>query len=554
MKSVHGTQQGLTTFAVAVFAALVLVACGGDGGGTTPSSPSTGAAGPIGASEDSLAITVSSNVPDELNPPFVNRSGGAPNATPAQAAAFAWQEFIALNWPAADQGGKPGDREKPASSCKFGDPACSDRPTVWQTYRNKVEIFPGVGDPPGYAPQDPSFGYDALPEYKYAQPVAACNPAQANGPVPWVNLDETDQITLANMYAGNAPYDDSGDNSSPHLIRFLAKANRTQYEYVAGNSSPTDPNNQWWSQVPASVVASTKAYLAANMASPPAGSKTMVSLRNGTVEIKAGWRPLSDLEIQSGRFHMQTVRYYEKGTTTAFCYRDASWGLVALHIIQKTPSAPYFVFATFEQADNILSADGSPAEDEDGNVLLGPTAPTSPQECLIDPRPPVGQASDVPSSKGSVILTTETQTCQPVPVESYCPEPRYQLYYRNAVSPQGVPTGGNICVNQRANLIPDYVIDANRAAHAAIDAYTKDNGIASVPWRYYKLINVQYLPYDKVITTPTPNGSLYESRPPYTAQNPAASSYYLANIVVETNRSLQLFSSGLSKQPKAAVV
>jgi len=38
-------------------------------------------------------ITVNSNsrdVPSELNPPFVHKqSGGAPNATPAQAAAFA---------------------------------------------------------------------------------------------------------------------------------------------------------------------------------------------------------------------------------------------------------------------------------------------------------------------------------------------------------------------------------------------------------------------------------------------------------------------------------
>src|SRR5215831_883350 len=41
-----------------------------------------------GASDD-LAITVSMNVPNELNPPFVNKSGGAANATPEQAAAFA---------------------------------------------------------------------------------------------------------------------------------------------------------------------------------------------------------------------------------------------------------------------------------------------------------------------------------------------------------------------------------------------------------------------------------------------------------------------------------
>jgi hypothetical protein len=33
--------------------------------------------------------------------------------TPYQAAAFAWQEFIALNWPAGPQEGKPNQREAP---------------------------------------------------------------------------------------------------------------------------------------------------------------------------------------------------------------------------------------------------------------------------------------------------------------------------------------------------------------------------------------------------------------------------------------------------------
>jgi hypothetical protein len=42
------------------------------------------------------------------------------------------------------------------------------------------------------------------------------------------------------------------------------------------------------------------------------------------------------------------------------------------------------------------------------------------------------------------------------------------------------------------------------------------------------------------------NGALYAAQPPYTANHPAPSSFYQANIVVETNRSLQLFSGGLS--------
>ena len=53
-------------------------------------------------------------------------------------------------------------------------------------------------------------------------------------------------------------------------------------------------------------------------------------------------------------------------------------------------------------------------------------------------------------------------------------------------------------MTKRDNAIPDYVINANAAAHAAIADYLKTSGVKSAPWLYYKLINVQYLPYDKV--------------------------------------------------------
>jgi hypothetical protein len=499
-------------------------------------------------------ITVTSTVPNELNPPFnagPPTTGGAPAATPAQAAAFAWQEFIALNWPAGPQTGQPGQRDTPSTSAKFGDPTYSG-PLVWETLRAKAEIFPGDGNPPpGYTGSTAatSWGYDATPAYHYIAPIPACDGTAAIvTPTPWVNLDETDQITLDSMYAGVAPRSAPG-NSSPQLIRFLAKANRTQYVYVAGNSDPNNFTNQWWSSIPPTVVQATKTYLATNQASPPAGSTTMVSLPYGTVEAKAGWRPLSASEIASGRFHTQTVRFYEPGPGMLPCYRDARWGLVALHIIQKTPSAPYFIYATFEQTDNILTADGKPVEDADGTILQPePATATTPQVCLVDlpPNPP-GTGTE-PSISGMVILTNDPTTCQPAPTAQYCGAPGSQLYYQNASfpPPNNQPAGGNICVNKRDNAIPDYVIAANKQAHAAIAAYLQQNNIPSAPWLFYKLVNVQYFPYDKIPNPSIPNGSPYTAQPPFTATNPAPSSYYQANIVVETNRSLQLFSGGLS--------
>jgi len=349
------------------------------------------------------------------------------------------------------------------------------------------------------------------------------------------------------MYAGVV---ESGGNlnSSPGLIRFLAKADRNEYAYVTGNSNPSGPFPPpiWWQSIPLDVHQATLAYLDQNKASPPPDmGKTLVSLPFGTVEIKAGWRQLNANETSSGRFHTQRVRFYEhgkKGQNT--CFRDGVWGLVALHIIQKTPSAPSFIYATFEQADNILTAAGLPVEDEDGRIKSSPipATATTPQVCLNDPKPPAGTGTGT-STLGNVLMTNDPTTCVKAAM-SYCAAPKSQLYYINESGQ--APSDGNICVNRRDNAIPPDVIDANAAAHTAIAAYQKENNIPSSPWQAYKLVNVQYYPYDKVITTASPNGSLYTTSPPYSATNPQPSTYYLANIVVETNRSLQLFSGGLT--------
>jgi hypothetical protein len=103
------------------------------------------------AAQSGAGITVTSAVPNELNPPFnagPPSSGGAPAATPAQAAAFAWQEFIALTWPAGPQQGQYKQREAPSSTCKYGDSSPNCSLLVWETFRGKAEIFPGDGTPP----------------------------------------------------------------------------------------------------------------------------------------------------------------------------------------------------------------------------------------------------------------------------------------------------------------------------------------------------------------------------------------------------------------------
>jgi hypothetical protein len=474
---------------------------------------------------------VASPVPGDI-------AGGAQGASIQTAAAFAWQEFIALNWPAVPQTGALNTRDTPDLTCGFDDqtPRCKSRPLVWQTFRNKVEIFPGgpgfpaVPTPPGYSTTPPSYGYDARPEpaYQYSDGVASPCPGQS--PVPfsaWVNLDETDQIGVDAMFAGAAPATvptGHQPNSQPQLIRFLAKANRAQYSYLAGNGWLPGLNPG------APPLASTQQYVIANLGDPAPGDSTNVSFPNGTIEIKTGWRLLTNRELTSGRWQTATVRYYENASPVP-CWRQDTFGMTSLHIIQKTPSAPYFIYATFEQADNILTSGGQSVENDDGSPNVTPTCP--PGQASPCPTTPTTKLADVPSPQPSMI---PPRVVLVPPNAKYCPRPQYQLYYLN--EPPALPTGGFVCVNSRVNPIPPQIVAVNAAAQQAIRAYAAGRGPGyRTPLVHYKLVNVQYAPINKTSTAP------YAGTNWNTYQNPA--NYYLANITVETNRTLQFFSGGL---------
>src|ERR1700730_5023398 len=75
-----------------------------------------------------------------------------------EAAYFAWQEFIALPWPAPAQGSPSGSfpRGMPLTdgSVAYGKPGPTGQ-VVFETFRHKVEVFPGQGNPNGYDSSKP---------------------------------------------------------------------------------------------------------------------------------------------------------------------------------------------------------------------------------------------------------------------------------------------------------------------------------------------------------------------------------------------------------------
>jgi hypothetical protein len=451
-------------------------------------------------------VTVSPVLPTDI-------PGGAPNATLQQAAVFAWQEFIALNWPAVKQEGKPGNRETADTDKWFSDPkyTSAGHPLVWHTYRGKVETFPGYGLPPGSQavpfqfPKlanlarsgSPYFGYDALPSYVYAQtPIQPATPPGTT--TPWINLDEKTQIGLDQLYAGVASANTQGPGNQ---LLFLAKSNRAEFDYLAPLG--------WWNGPGGNVpFSATQQYIQQWQVSPPAGSTQFVSFPNGTVELKAAWRKLAPTEDAS-RFYTTTARYYVSNGGIPQ-YVDDTFALVALHIIHKTPSAPYFIFATFEQADNITDVNGNPVEDEDGK-FIGAPAPSA-------------------FSPGIVSRNATARDFQSFSFEqSDVRAPLGQLYFQN--TPASGLVDGTVLVNRRKHAIPRDVVLVNQAAHQAIASYVQKNlphGTKS-PWMYYKLINVQSAPLGGKIP-----GSDYTKAD--------AATYYQANSVVETDYNLQVFS------------
>jgi hypothetical protein len=465
-------------------------------------------------------VTVSPVIPKD-------ECGGAFKNSPENAAIFAWESFIALNWPAL-----PGKRDTADTSRIFG-PDVS--PVVWETMRAKVEIYPGNGnlktgphgavlDPqsPFKPTNPPDFGYDDGPDYVYSPfnvgtsdgRVAACTGQAQTAPPAWIPLDETTQIQVNQTFAGVLPArDPSGNNSAPQLIRYMVKANRALYRYIV--------QNQFWFKGPPLTGAMTRFQTALAQGQTQDPTEPFVqfspplldSNASNTIELKGAWRPLTTQEAASKRFHTARVRYYEPGSQAdTLCYREDTWGLVGLHVISKTPSAPWLIWATFEQADNILDQNGRAIEDVDGNVVIPQATPTSPA------------LKSNPASANPTVTFVD-------PASPYCTTPGGRLFFQENPADSGLPSAGFICVNKRWHDIPAHIVKINALAHQALRTYFGQNAIVDSPWLYYKLVNVQPVPFDK--------GEIGEG-------GADAATYYTANAVIETDYTLGVYSGRIA--------
>jgi hypothetical protein len=311
------------------------------------------------------------------------------NPTQANAVAFAWQSFVGVNWPA-----RPDMRGMPDQSRRIG----QNGAVVWQTWKRPEEVFYTDGRQP------PSWN-------TYADSL----PPQCNGerrPVVFVRTSKVPgnsanrEVQRAKEAVGGTLTDQRGN-----LVYFEVRMNKTIFDNIVAK--------QYYN-----IEGQNKA--------------TSVLFPNGVMEIKASWRILTaaDAPVRY-RYVRQDAWVYTpaSGGNPATCESEEV-GLVGLHITQKTPSRPQWIWATFEQVDNV---------------------------------PPFNA-----SSPGAVPYSFNNPTC-----------PASQCVPNASTEKNGRPTGIPTQVTR--------VVNIGAQAQAANPVWQERlSVVAGSPYRYYQLVDVQW--------------------------------------------------------------
>ncbi|MGY4398654.1 hypothetical protein ACVWZA_003862 [Sphingomonas sp. UYAg733] len=291
------------------------------------------------------APAFSSTVPTDIANP----------ADPQQAALFAWQEFIALTWPAKT------NPAVPSSGYFRGQPSPTDMSgttgpggvTVWETFYHRNELYPTYASGGGNILPDPN----AAPAYQYGAATTIAKATPQTSLTLFNNLDEASEITLANMY--HTPFavaaealSKSFPNPTPAQqqqildaqtkasLVYEAKGNPLIFNYLKA----TQFNN-------AATRRKAKAQAINKITNMPV-TGTPFELPSGAIEIKATWRRYDSKLDNLNAFHWTKGIYYTKTASGGLVANNDILLLIALHIIQKTPNVPTFTFATFEHVSN----------------------------------------------------------------------------------------------------------------------------------------------------------------------------------------------------------
>ncbi len=290
---------------------------------------------------------------------------------------WAWETFVALNWPA-----ELGERGVAAADRPIT--AAGDR--VWETYKQVYETF---------QPADAGWTLDGK-NWNDRQPLPpVCQEALRTAGIPPEDSHTFQVLNETHQAFGNQ-FNDLVDRNG-NITHYEVRLNETEFEFMKANG-----------------YAATGAY---DWNGPLGTTKGLFQFPDnrdgingeGATELKAAWKVLCtdadcDPRDDPSRYlsrrgllytpaTARTVDPFDRSslprptvTTPATC-TIAEVGMVGFHIAAKTFWAPQWIWPTFEHIDNV------PGNAADGGVngfsYFAPNCPTPPAEQCVTQRPGV---------------------------------------------------------------------------------------------------------------------------------------------------------------------
>jgi len=267
---------------------------------------------------------------------------------------YSWRTFIALVWPALN--GRRGEPDETKTVDGKG-------PRVFETYKSLPEVFhnDGTAPKPWNEYDDPKFD--------------PCGVQAAFG-----------DLTLGSF----SKFGDLGQAGFGTLLGPLVAQNRTYVRFLTA-----------FNQVEFQQILDQKLYLRDNLPNPPAS----LAFKNGSIDVKSAWVDMRRLPHPE-RFYVRRAQVLDpvKGTCELI-----DVGLVGLHIVQKTPSRPQWIWTSFEHVDNVPpAATGAPGTFTFNDGTATPMPANNPlklPDVLKPPTPPpfnVTRLKDIhPSTKAT---------------------------------------------------------------------------------------------------------------------------------------------------------
>ncbi len=258
---------------------------------------------------------------------------------------YSWKAFVAMVWPSLyGSRGIPDDQRTYVGSGA----------RVFETFKPLWEIFHRDGSPP------------ASPDFQqYEAPLH--NPCQARAGYGDMVLGSDSGIhdigqagdggLLGPLVAQNGTY-----------VRYLNSYNEIAFRHLE--------SNKWYLRKALPVIPVPRPL------TPP------VEFPNGSIVIKSAWIETEGLtEAQKKRIYIRMAIVKDPGTGKC---RKTPVGLLGIHVVQKTPSRPQWIWSSFEQVDLVPPAEpGGP-----GKFLLNdgsgvPMPSTNPRYLIPLAKPPV---------------------------------------------------------------------------------------------------------------------------------------------------------------------